>query len=72
MLRLRRSSTHGARGGKVIPAPIKERRYGTHVFLWVTILGCLLMFKQMSLSRFTGWAVVTAFCAGIVLGVLMF
>jgi hypothetical protein len=30
------------------------------------------MFKQMSLPRFTGWAVVTAFCAGIVLGVLIF
>jgi hypothetical protein len=25
------------------------------------------MFKEMSLSRFTGWAVVTAFCGGIVL-----
>jgi hypothetical protein len=30
------------------------------------------MFKEMSLSRFTGWAVVTAFSGGIVLGVMMF
>jgi hypothetical protein len=56
----------------VIQRLIREKKYGTHVLRWATILAGLLMFKEMSLSRFTGWAVVTAFCSGIVLGVMMF
>jgi hypothetical protein len=29
------------------------------------------MFKEMGFAKYTGWAVVTAFCAGIVLGAMM-
>jgi hypothetical protein len=31
----------------------------------------MMMIKEMGLAKFTGWAVVTAFCAGIVLGAIM-
>jgi hypothetical protein len=71
MLRLQHLNTHGVKGGRVIAKLIREKKYGTHVLRWATILAGLLMFKEMSLSRFTGWAVVTAFCSGIVLGVMM-
>jgi hypothetical protein len=29
------------------------------------------MFKEMGFAKYTGWAVVTALCAGIVLGAMM-
>jgi hypothetical protein len=29
------------------------------------------MFKELGFAKYTGWAVVTAFCAGIVLGAMM-
>jgi hypothetical protein len=29
------------------------------------------MFKEMGFAKYTGWAVVTAFCAGMILGAMM-